>query len=311
MDQLVTLFGGGGFLGRYAAQGLLRAGVRVRIAGRRPREAWFLKPLGGLGQTEFVAADITRPDSVARAVAGSTAVVNLVGILSGDFDRMHVDGARNIAEAAAQAGIETMVQISALGADPASPSAYGRSKGEGEAAVRTALPAATILRPSIVFGPEDQFVNRFAAMIAALPVVPIVRAEARFQPVWVRDVAEAIVASILNPLAHRGQTYELGGPEVMTMAEVNRYIAGAIGRARPMPLLPDAIGAAMARLGFLPGAPMTWDQWLMLQADNVVAPDAEGLAAFGIEPTPLAAVAPQWLVRFRRHGRFGVDPKTA
>ncbi len=311
MDQLVTLFGGGGFLGRYAAQALLRAGARVRIVGRRPRGAWFLKPLGGLGQTEFVAADVTRADSVARAVAGSTAVVNLVGILAGDFRAMHVDGARNIAEAAAAAGARALVQVSAIGADPASPSAYGRSKGEGEAAARTAFPAATILRPSIVFGPEDQFVNRFAAMIAMLPVVPIVRGEARFQPVWVQDVAEAIAASVADPPAHGGRTYELGGPQVMTMAEVNRYIAGAIGRRRAMPALPDAIGATMARLGFLPGAPMTWDQWLMLQTDNVVADGAEGLAAFGIEPTPLAAVAPQWLVRYRRHGRFGVDAKTA
>lgn len=305
-DKLVTLVGGGGFLGRYIAQGLMAKGARVRIAQRDPRSALYIKPLGGLGQTQFVAADIRKPDSIQRAVAGSDAVVNLVGVLAGDFNAVHVAGARTVAEATAAAGADSFVQMSAIGADTASPSAYGRSKGEGEAAVRAAFPAATILRPSIVFGREDQFTNRFAAMIAAAPVVPVVRPAVKFQPVYVADVAAAVVAALSTPGVHGGQTYELGGPDVLSMEALIRWLAGAIGRKPLIVDLPDAAAAAIARLGFLPGAPITWDQWLMLRQDNVVSPDAAGLAALGIAaPTPLAAVAPGWLVTYRKNGRFG------
>lgn len=303
-DKLVTLIGGGGFLGRYAAQALLAAGARVRIAQRDPRRAWFLKPLGGLGHTQFVAADITRPESIARAVHGADGVVNLVGSFTGDLTRIHVDGAREVTEAAAESGA-AFVHVSAIGADPASSSRYGRTKGEGEAAVRAALPNATILRPSTVFGREDEFVNRFASMIAALPVVPVLRAGARFQPVYVADVAAAIVAALADPARHGGRTYDIAGPEVMTMIELQRRIARAIGRAPRFISLPDAIGAGMARLGFLPGAPITADQWKMLQRDAVAADGSIGLIELGVEPTPLDAVAPGWLVRYRRHGRFG------
>lgn len=304
MAALVTMFGGGGFLGRYVVQELLRSGARVRVAGRDPRHAWFVKPLGGLGQTQFVAADVASPATIARAVAGSDAVVNLVGILAGDFDAIHVAGARAIAEAARDAGAGAMVQVSAIGADPASASAYGRSKGKGEEAVRAAFGAATILRPSIVFGPEDGFVNRFARMAQLLPVLPVIRGAARFQPVYVADVARAVAAAALDPKTHAARTYELGGPEVLSMSALNAWIAAAIGRRPALIEVPDRVGAMIARLGFLPGAPMNWDQWLMLQQDNVVAGGVPGMAAFGITPTPLAAVAPGWLVRFRRHGRF-------
>ena len=303
-DRLVTLIGGGGFLGRYVAQDLLAAGARVRIAQRDPRQALFLKPLGGLGQTQFVACDIRKPDQVARAISGSDGVVNLVGVLKGDFQGFHVDGARHVAEAAAAAGAAALVHISAIGADPASSSAYGRSKGEGEAAVRAAFPQATILRPSIVFGREDQFVNRFAAMIAAVPVVPVLRAAAKFQPVHVSDVAAAVSAAIADPDRFGGHMFEVGGPDVVTMGGLIRWIAEATGRDPAIVELPDAIGGLIASAGFLPGAPITQDQWRMLQTDNVVAADAAGLAAFGITPTPLAAVAPGWLVQYRRHGRF-------
>ena len=303
-DRLVTLFGGGGFLGRYAAQALLAKGYRVRIAQRDPRQAFFLKPQGGLGQTQFVAADLARPDTVLRAVRGATAVVNLVGVLQGAFQRVHVAGAQTIAEAAATERVETLVQVSAIGADPASPSAYGRSKGEGEAAVRAAFPNAAILRPSVVFGPEDQFVNRFAAMIAKAPVVPVIRVGARFQPVYVADVAMAITAAIDAPLAYAGRTMALGGPDIITMEALIRYIARTIGRDRLIAALPDMAGAMIARAGFLPGAPISWDQWLMLQRDNVVGDQEDGLAAMHLTPTPLAAVAPDWLVRYRRQGRF-------
>ena len=303
-DQLVTVFGGSGFLGRYVVRALLDTGARVRIAARSPGDGWFLKTQGGLGQTQFVAADVRKPDSVARALNGATAVVNLVGILKGDFDAFHIAGARNVAEAAAKAGCSALVQVSAIGADPASASAYGKSKGEGEAAVLAAFPAATILRPSIVFGREDGFVNRFADLIAMLPVVPIIRGVAKFQPVYVGDVAEAVVAVLADRDVHGGKTYELGGPEVISMAALNRWIAKATGRKRAFVAMPDAVAGAMASLtGWLPGAPMTRDQWLMLQSDNVVT-RADGLKALGIAPTPLEAVADGWLVRYRRHGRF-------
>ena len=301
--KLVTLIGGGGFLGRYVAQELLRREARVRIAQRDPKEAYFIRPLGGLGQTQFVAADIRRPETLARAIEGSDAVVNLVGVLNGDFQAFHVAGPANLARACAEAGVPALVHVSAIGADPRSPSAYGRSKGEGEAAVRGGFPAATILRPSIVFGREDQFVNRFAGMIAGAPVVPIVRAGVKFQPVYVTDVAEAVARVLAEP-SLAGKTYELGGPDVITMGGLQRWIAKAIGAKPQFVELPDAVSAMIARASFLPGAPITWDQWLMLQRDNIVAPGAEGLAALGVMPTPLETVAPGWLVRFRRHGRF-------
>jgi uncharacterized protein YbjT (DUF2867 family) len=311
MTKLVTLLGGGGFLGRYVAQALLKQGVRVRIAGRNPKRAYFLKPQGGLGQTQFAAVDITKRASIDRAVQGADAVVNLVGVLAGNFEAVHVEGARNVAEAAKAAGCAALLHVSAIGTDPQAPTAYARSKGEGEAAVREAFPHATIVRPSIVFGPEDDFVNKFAELIQLLPMVPVIGGAARFQPVYVADVARAIAAAVLDPEGHAGRTYEFGGPEVLTMAELNRRIAGMIGRDPAFLDLPDSLSSGIARLGFLPGAPITMDQWTMLQQGNIVSPGAETLAAFGIEPTPLGAVAPGWLVRYRRHGRFGAERKAS
>lgn len=304
--KLVTIFGGGGFLGKYVAQHLLAAGARVRIAQRNIRNAHHIKTLGNLGQVQFIAADIRKSDSVARAVHGADAVINLVGILKGDFDAFHVAGARNIAEAATQAGCGAMVQISAIGADTASASAYGRSKGEGEVAVQQAFPNATILRPSIVFGREDQFINRFAGMIASLPVVPVMGGDSKFQPVFVDDVAQAIAQSALDAPSHQGKTYELGGPEVISMMNLNRLIAKESGRDPAFIAVPDIFAGAMASAtGWLPGAPITSDQWTMLQSDNVVAADATGLEAFAIKPTPMSAIIGDYLVRFRKHGRFG------
>lgn len=309
-DRLVTLIGGGGFVGRYVAQDLLKAGARVRIAQRDPKAAFYLKTQGGLGQTQFAAVDVTKPESIARAVHGSDAVVNLVGILSGDFHRVQTEGAGNVAKAAAAAGVAALVHVSAIGADTESPSAYGRSKGEGEAAVRAAFPTATILRPSIVFGREDQFVNRFAGMISAVPVVPVLRARAKFQPVYVGDVAKAVTQALAEPERFGSTTYELGGPDVLTMGALIRWIAEAIGRDPTIIELPDVAGAALSNLGFLPGAPITRDQWKMLQSDNVVT-GANGLDIFGIAATPLDSVAPGWLVRYRREGRFGPLGQTA
>jgi len=304
-DRVVTLFGGGGFLGRYSAQALLRTGARVRIAQRDPRRAFFLKPLAAVGQVQFAAVDIRDPKAVGEAVRGSACVVNLVGILKGDFDSIHVAGARNVAEAAAAAGAKALVHVSAIGADAESESAYGRSKGEGEAAVRSAFPGATILRPSILFGREDNFVNRFAAMARLAPVLPVISGSTRFQPVYAADVGRAFAAAALDPGGHGGRTYELGGPQVLSMRELMEWVCEATGRGRPLIDIPDPVGRLIARAtGWLPGAPITWDQWLMLRRDNVVADGAEGLEAFGLPKTPLAAVSEGWLTSYRQHGRF-------
>ena len=305
MDRLVTVFGGGGFLGRYVAQQLYKTRARVRVAQSDPRRAYFLKPLSAVGQTQFAAVDIRDPGRVAAVVAGSDAVVNLIGILEGDFDALHVDGARNIAEACRAAGVPSLVHVSAIGADPDSLSAYGRSKGEGEAAVRAAFPSATIIRPSILFGPEDNFINRFAGLARLLPLLPVVRPSVRLQPVYVANVGKAVAAAALDPRTHGGKLYELGGPQVLTMHELMAWICRTTGRNRALVDIPDKAGALIATLtGWLPGAPITWDQWLMLQQDNVVSDKAKGLKAFNIPPTPLAAIAEGWLATYRRHGRF-------
>lgn len=305
LKGVVTVIGGSGFVGRYVSQRVLLEGARLRSAQRDPRQGWFLKSLGQLGGAQPVACDVRRPDTVARAVEGASGVVNLVGVLAGDFQGLHVDGARNVAEACARAGVEALVHVSAIGADPASPSAYGRSKGEGEAAARRAFPDAVVMRPSIVFGREDQFVNRFARLIAALPIVPILSPATRFQPVFVGDVADAVAAALRDPRASAGRTYELGGPDVLSMAELNRFIARETGRDRTFVEVPDPVGAFIARLGFLPGAPITREQWAMLRRDSVVTDGAPGLPELGVEATPMGAVTPGYLVQYRRQGRFG------
>ena len=297
---LATVFGGGGFVGRYVVAELLNAGVRVRVAGRNPKNAAFLRPLGNMGQTQFAAADITRPDTVRRAVAGSDTVINLVGVLAGDYTAVQVDGARHVAEAAAAAGATRLVQMSAIGADPDSASAYGQSKGLGEDAVRHAFPDATILRPSIVFGREDEFINRFATMIRLAPLVPVVAPKARFQPVFAGDVGRATALVALHD-GHAARTYELGGPQVLTMRQLFNWIARQIGRERTFVPVPDAVSKIMAAV---PGTPITTDQWRMLQVPNVVADGALGLDDLGIAPVALDTVADGWLTRYRRHGRF-------
>ena len=305
MDRLVTIFGGGGFLGRYVAQAIYRTGARVRIAQPHPERAFFLKPLGALGQTQFMRTDIREPRAVAEAVRGSDAVINLVGTFGSAMRAVHVDGARNVAEAAAAAGVEALIHISAIGADADSRSLYGRTKAEGEAAVRAAFPAATIFRPSVLFGREDNFVNRFAGLARMLPLVPVLRGSAKFQPVYAGDAGRAIAAAALNAEAHAGKTYVLAGPQVLSMRAFNEWIGEATGHRRGLIDVPDALGSLLARIGsFLPGAPITYDQWLMLQQDNVAREGEPGLDAFGITPTPLAAVSEGWLTSYRRNGRF-------
>jgi uncharacterized protein YbjT (DUF2867 family) len=307
-QKLVTIFGGGGFLGRYVVQELLASGVRVRVAERNPVAAVRVKTQGNLGQVQMAAADVTNAASVARAVTGADAVINMVGILKGNFEAVHVRGAANVAQAAAKAGAGALVHVSAIGADEKSTSAYGASKGQGEAAVRAAYAAATIIRPSIIFGPEDQFTNRFAALIGLGPVVPVIGGATKFQPAYVVDAAKAIAAAALDAAQFGGKTFELGGPQQMSMAEINSWIARATGRNPVFAPVPDTLACALATLtGWAPGAPITRDQWKMLQKDNVVAEGAVGFAAFGIAPLPLAAVAEGWLTQYRKHGRFGTQ----
>lgn len=303
-NRLVTIFGGDGFVGRYLVQALLRAGARVRIASRNPKRGWFLKAQANLGQIAYIAADVARPETLVPALAGADVAINLVGSFA-DMDLIQHQGAANVASAAAAAGVGRLLHMSAIGADSASPSRYGKSKGDGEAAVRAAFPSAIILRPSIIFGREDQFINRFAGLIRMLPVVPVFAAATRFQPVFVGDVAQAAMAALADPAA-AGKTFELGGPQIFSMLEINQWIAKACARDTYYFPVSDIIGAGMAKLtGWLPGAPMTWDQWLMLQSDNVVGEGAAGLAELAIAPTPLETVAPGWLVQYRKHGRFG------
>ena len=310
-DGLVTLFGGGGFIGRYAVQALVRSGMRVRIVQRHPRAAYALRSLGDVGQVQVVAGDITRPDTLRAALTGADAAVNLVGILSGKFTAVHVKGSANIAQAAAAAGVSRFVQVSALGADRRSPSRYGRTKAAGEAAVREHLPQATVLRPSIVFGREDQFINRFARMIVGspVPVVPVLRRKAKFQPVFVGDLARAIALSLTEAATHGGKTYAIGGPQVIAMGDLIRWIIAQTGRKVAVAEIPYPVGALISAMGFLPGAPITWDQWRMLGVDNVVPADDPGITAFGISPVPLDVVAPPWLVQYRQQGRFASREK--
>jgi NADH dehydrogenase len=300
---LVTVFGGGGFIGRYVCEALIKAGARLRVAERRPRNAFFLQPLGGLGQIAATQADLSRPHTIDQAVDGANAVINLVGVFKGDLHAIHVEGAGHAAAAARDAGASSFVQVSAIGADPDSPSLYGRTKGLGEQAVRDAFPDATIVRPSVVFGAEDDFTNRFASM-ARLPIAPVIAPNTRFQPVFARDLGRAIAIAALEPQRFGGRAYDIAGPEVLTMRELNQRIAAMAGQSPDFIDVPDFVAGAIAKLGFLPGAPLSSDQWAMLQSDNVASDDASGLEAFGIVPTPLGAVAPDWLGRFVKGGRF-------
>jgi uncharacterized protein YbjT (DUF2867 family) len=297
-EELVTVFGGGGFVGRYVCENLLKSGVRVRIAQRDPRQAYTIQPLAQVGQFGLVQADLTKADSVRRALKGATAAINLGGLFGKAMQAVHVDGARTVAEIAAELGLDAVVQVSAIGADVSSQSNYGRTKGEGEQAVRAAFPAATIIRPSLVFGPDDDLTNRFASM-ARLPVLPVIAANSKFQPVYVRDLATAIAMAALDPKTHGGKTYEIAGPQAMSMVELHHSIIALTGQTPDLLPLPDLFGNALSRLGFLPGAPLTRDQWLMLQRGSVPSGDQPGLEAFGIKPTPLAAVGGEWLDRFR------------
>lgn len=311
--RLVTVFGGSGFLGRHVVRALARRGYRVRAAVRRPDLAGHLQPLGTVGQIHAVQANLRARWSVDRAVQGADAVVNLVGILAQSgaqtFDAVQAFGARAVAEAARGAGIGRLVHVSAIGADPNSASGYGRSKAIGEKAVFDTVPGAVVLRPSIVFGPEDDFFNRFADMARFSPVLPLIGGgETLFQPVFVGDVAEAIAAAVDLRVAG-GKVYELGGPEVTSFKACLERVCKETGRKRGFVTIPFGMAELGAKLtGWLPGAPLTLDQVEMLKTDNVVsaAATSEGrtLAGLGIEPRSLAAILPTYLYRYSAHGQY-------
>ncbi|SLN23284.1 complex I NDUFA9 subunit family protein [Oceanibacterium hippocampi] len=305
--RLVTIFGGAGFIGRHLVQRLAQKGYRIRVPVRDPNAAAILQPLGNVGQIVSVQANLRNAESVRAAVTGSDVVINLVGILyeSGaqTFAAVHERGARIVAEAARDAGVGSFVQMSALGAAADSPSRYGRSKAAGETAVRAALPDAVIVRPSIVFGANDTFFNRFAAMARISPALPLIGGgHTRFQPVWVGDVAEAIVRAVEDEDC-RGRTFELGGPRVYSFRELMQVVLTATGRKRLLLPLPFGLARFEAMfLQMLPAPPLTVDQVDSLTVDNVVADGAEGFAALDIRPASVEAVVPSYLARYRRAG---------
>jgi len=310
---LITIYGGSGFIGRNVVRAVAKTGARMRVAVRRPELAGHLQPLGGVGQINPVQANVRFPDSLLAAAQGADAVVNLVGILfpSGKqtFKAVQDEGARHVAEAARAAGVNTLVHVSAIGADPEASSAYARSKAEGEAAVREVFPGAVILRPSIVFGPEDDFFNRFAALARIAPALPLIGGgKTRFQPVFAGDVAKAVIAALTGK-ATPSAPYELGGPEVLTMKEVMQRVLTYTMRKRL--LVPEPFWLAKLQAAFLqllPKPPLTIDQVRLLETDNVVSAGAKRarrtLEGLGIEPTAIAAVVPAYLEQYRPRGQF-------
>ncbi len=300
--RVATVVGGSGFLGRYVVKRLAAEGHVVRVASRDPEVARGLRPMGRVGQVVPLFADIGSDSTMSRAVEGADIVVNLVGVLAerkpGDFRRLQAEGAGRVARLSAAAGVAHLVQMSAIGADTASPAHYARTKAEGEALVREHFPHAVILRPSLVFGPEDQFFNRFASLAVMSPVMPVIAGESRFQPVYVGDVADAVMASIERPEA-AGGLYELGGPRIMTFREILGWILAQIGRQRPLVSVPDGMAKLMASIPF---SGLTQDQLLMLGRDNVASPALPGLDALGIVPTPIELIVPDYLSRYRKGG---------
>jgi uncharacterized protein YbjT (DUF2867 family) len=303
--KLVTVFGGSGFLGRHIVRALVQDGWRVRAAVRHPNTAHFLRPMGRVGQIQIVKADILKDDDVAAAVEGADAVINLVGSFK-NMRGLHVGGARRVAEASARAGVEHLVQTSVVGASADAPATYFQTKAEGEEKVREAFAGATIIRPSLVFGPEDDFFNRFAALIRLVPVVfPLfANGVTRFQPVFVGDIARAVAAIVQAP-ATAGKTFELAGPEIMTFREVIEYVLLQTRRSRLLINVPLWLAKIKgAFLQILPNAPLTLDQARMLQTDTVASGELPGLRELGITPTGAEAIVPSYLWRFRKRGQF-------
>ncbi len=303
-NKLVVLIGGNGFVGRHLAQELLAKGCRIRVAARHPQTALALKPLANLGQLQFWPCDVHNPDAIRASVRGADAVIYLVGTFGKDQQQLHATGAGIAAEAATAGGAQAFVYLSSLSADPASDGTYASTKAAGEQLVRAAFPRATIVRPSVIFGADDQFISMFAGLIANLPALPVFGPDAPLQPVWVDDVAQAITTAVADPVSHGGKTYELAGPDVLTMQQLHQAIADAQGRHRMFIPVPDGLSALFAAL---PGTPMTSDQWQMLKLGNVATGTLPGIAKLGVTPKPLSLFLDKWMVRFRKHGRFTVQ----
>jgi uncharacterized protein YbjT (DUF2867 family) len=310
---LVTIYGGSGFIGRHVVRAIAKTGARMRVAVRRPELAGHLQPLGGVGQINTVQANVRFPDSLLAAADGADAVVNLVGILfptgKQTFKTVQDEGARHVAEAARAASVRALVHVSAIGANPNSPSAYARSKAQGEIAMTEVLPGSIILRPSIVFGPEDDFFNRFAKLARITPALPLIGGgRTQLQPVFAGDVAKAVIAGLTGK-AHAGAPYELGGPEVLTLKDVMQRVLTYTMRRRL--LVPEPFWLAKLQAFFLqllPTPPLTIDQVRLLQTDTVVSESAKQsertLEGLGIEPVAVAAVVPDYLEQFRPRGQF-------
>jgi NADH dehydrogenase len=304
----ITVFGGSGFLGRYVVRALAKKGWRIKVATRHPHKGFFLRPMGQVGQIGFVKCDVTDADQISQALSGSQAAVNLTGILyqrGQTFEAVHVKGPEAIAGAAARLGLRAFVHVSALGADPESDSHYAQTKAEGEKRVREAFPAATIMRPSLLFGPEDRFFNRFAEMARFSLVLPLVGGgRTQFQPVFVGDVAAAIVTALDDPTA-QGKTYEVGGPTIYSFRELMEIILRETGRRRALVPLPFALASLQSIfLQLLPNPLITPDQVRLLKKDNVVAPTAHTLRDLGITPTTVEAEVPAYLWRYRAKGEY-------
>jgi NADH dehydrogenase len=321
MPQMVTIFGGSGFVGRYIAQRMARRGWRVRVAVRRPNEAHFVRPYGKVGQVEPVLCNIRNDESVRLVTKGADAVVNCVGTFDArgknNFDAVQHEGAARIARIAAEEGVSRLVHLSAIGADVNGDSLYAQSKGKGEAAILDAFPSAVILRPSVVFGPEDQFFNRFAGMARMSPVIPLVGADTKFQPVYVDDVAHAAEMGVLGDAAPG--IYELGGPDVDTFRELIEQMLQTIRRRRLILPLPFWVGTLMGRVtgigAFLTGGlapqPITVDQVKSLRHDNIVSDDAKGFDELGFKPASIEAVVPSYLWQFRPSGQYAEVKESA
>lgn len=322
MSKLVTIYGGSGFVGRYIARRMAKEGWRVRVAVRRPNEAIFVKTYGVVGQVEPVLCNVRDDASVALAMRGADAVVNCVGILNGlgknSFDAVQAEGAARVARIAAEEGVARLVHLSAIGADAGSASVYQQTKAAGEAAVLAAFPKAVILRPSIIFGNEDGFFNRFAAMTRFAPVLPVVGAGTKFQPVYVDDVAQAAVKGATGEAAPG--TYELGGPDVATFGDLMRQMLAVVRRRRLVVNVPFFLASIMGgafdllqavTLGLVKNGMITRDQVRNLKSDNVVSAGAKGLADLGIVPTAMGPVLPEYLWRYRPSGQYAAIKESA
>lgn len=299
--KLVTLIGGNGFIGSHVAQDLLERGARVRIAAREPEKAFKLKPLANLGQIQFARCNAMDKRSIEACVAGSDAVVYLVGTFDGNQQALQADGAGHAARAAAETGATSFVYISAIGADAEAETGYYRTKADGERQVLEAFPRAKVIRPSIVFGEEAGLVPMFADLVSMMPVIPVFGAESEFQVVWVDDVAAAVTAALEEPGTHGGKVYEAAGPDRLTMMQINQMIAEGQERERTFFAMPGPLAKVFAAL---PLTPINSDQLAMLQSGSVASKGTPGLAKMGIAAKPLSLFLDRWMVRYRKHGRF-------